>query len=272
MNYSHAFHAGNFADLVKHAALLALIGRLQAAGGDLSVIDTHAGSGLYDLSDPRQLRSREAEEGVARLVGKDLPPVMAALAEAVSGFNPDGSLAVYPGSPVLAASAVAAAGRYLGYELVPPVRAELARALKPYGPRAAAVEGDGFLLAAEALRQVKGQALVLIDPPFEHADDYQRTADLVAEASRRPRTACLVWAPLKDLETLDAFVRRLEFAGVPGLVGECRIRPLAAPMRMNGCALIATEVPPAFEDDLAQACGFVATALGEGGGSRIWRF
>ena len=113
MNYRHSFHAGNFADLVKHALVLWLVKARQAAG-PLTVFDTHAGAGLYDLSGDGA-RSKEAEAGVARLMtAEGRPPLMDALADRVAGFNPEGGVRFYPGSPLLIADALAPAGAMSG--------------------------------------------------------------------------------------------------------------------------------------------------------------
>ena len=96
MNYRHAFHAGNFADLVKHAALTRLLGRLLEDGSPLTVVDTHAGAGLYDLGDENQARSKEAEAGVARLGEHDLPPEFTGLADAIRKRNRGRGVKTYP--------------------------------------------------------------------------------------------------------------------------------------------------------------------------------
>jgi 23S rRNA (adenine2030-N6)-methyltransferase len=116
---------------------------------------------------------------------------------------------------------------------------------------------------------------LLIDPPFERADDYQRTAESVAEVLRaKPGAVLLIWLPLKDLETLDGFVRRLEaIAPKPrAVISETRIRPLADPMRMNGCVLVAVGAPKGFDAELEAISQAVVETLGEPGGrTKLWR-
>src|SRR5690606_32349039 len=130
LNYRHAFHAGNFADLVKHAALLDLLARLQAPGEPLAVFDTHAGRGLYDLSGEEAQRSREAEAGIARLMeAADLPPALGQLRTAVSRLNTGGQASLYPGSPLLVAGALRKGDTYLGCELRPQEHSALSDAL-----------------------------------------------------------------------------------------------------------------------------------------------
>ena len=272
LNYRHAFHAGNFADLVKHGALLHLLARLTRGTGPLTVIDTHAGAGLYDLAGPEALRSGEAAAGVARLMAAaDAPVAFAPLKAAVAGLNGAGAIRRYPGSPWLIAQALRPADRYLACELRPEEHRALAQTLK--GRKGVeALCADGYKVALDRL-PAKGPALVLIDPPFERADDYSRIVETVKGARRRNREAvAMVWLPLKDLETFDAFLRDLEDAGAGALlVGETRMRPLSDPMKMNGCALVFANPPADLQPLVDDLCGWTAQALGEKGAGRAWR-
>ncbi|MFJ6023204.1 23S rRNA (adenine(2030)-N(6))-methyltransferase RlmJ [Brevundimonas sp. NPDC092305] len=270
MNYRHSFHAGNFADLVKHALLLWLLERRQAAG-PVTVIDTHAGAGVYDLTGDAT-RSREAEAGIARLMSAaERPPLIEALAEEVGTLNPRGATTLYPGSPLLAAGRLRAEDRYVGYELNPPVLDLLTEALAPFAG-AAARGGDGFDQAAVEARKTPG-ALVLIDPPFERPDDYIRAADVGAAVARQDaRATVAIWTPLKDMETFDGFLRRLSQSGVNGaLVAEARLRPLANPMKMNGCTMVVLNPPAGAEAAASEICGWVANTLGDAGArAEVW--
>lgn len=271
MNYRHSFHAGNFADIVKHALLLWLLERRQAHGPVL-VLDTHAGAGLYDLTGDA-VRSREAEAGIARLMAAaDRPPLIEALAGAVAALNSGAGVRLYPGSPVLVARRLREEDRYLGFELNPPVLDLLGEALAPY-PQAGARAGDGYDQARAAARQTPAP-LVLIDPPFEQADDYARAAHAAADIVRAdPQAVVAVWTPLKDLETFDAFLRGLAGAGVSqALVAEARLRPLANPMKMNGCAMVVLNPPDGSEAAAREICDWVAGTLGdEGARAEVWR-
>lgn len=270
MNYRHSFHAGNFADLVKHALVLRLLADRQAAG-PVTVIDTHAGAGLYDLSGDA-VRSREAEAGVLRLMqAAERPPAIQALAEEVAALNAGKAVRFYPGSPLLVARALRPGDRYIGFELNPPVHDLLVEALKAHD-RADAVEGDGYALAEAEARKIKAP-LVLIDPPFERPDDYLRAAETGAAIARRdPAAVVAIWTPLKDMETFDGFVRRLESAGVrSALMAEARLRPLNNPMKMNGCAMTVLNPPPGAEGAAREICGWVAAELGDAGArAEIW--
>jgi 23S rRNA (adenine2030-N6)-methyltransferase len=271
MNYRHAFHAGNFADLVKHAALTLLLDSLTRGAGPLTVIDTHAGAGAYDLEGEEARKSGEAQSGVAKLLtAADAPEAFDILIAAVARANGEGPLRVYPGSPVLVAAALRTEDRLVAFELNPAVERALADLLAPLAPQAEAVAGDGFALAAG--RVPRTPTLVLIDPPFEARDDYARIATAsAAMLARNPAAVILIWTPLKDLETFDGFLRRLETLERPALIAETRLRPLTDPMAMNGCALALVNPPAGMDQALAAICGWVVESLGEAGGeARVW--
>ncbi len=267
MNYRHSFHAGNFADLVKHALLLWLLERRHARG-PVTVFDTHAGAGLYDLSGDAA-RSQEAEAGVVRLMqAEGRPPLIESLARAVQALNPDGGVRFYPGSPRLVADRLGEGDRYVGFELNPPVRSMLTEALAGR-PGTEAREGDGYTLVLNAAAQTKAP-LVLIDPPFERPDDYARAADTARGLLDQDAGASVaIWTPLKDMETFDGFLRRL--AGVRVLVAEARLRPLTNPMKMNGCAMVLLNPPEGAQGAAEQICGWVVGELGDAGGrAEVW--
>ena len=272
MNYRHAFHAGNFADLVKHAALLQVLARLTREPGPLTVIDTHAGRGLYDLGGPEATKSGEAEAGIVRLMAAtDAPPEFAALTAAVRKLNGSGSPRRYPGSPWLIAEALRPADSYLACELRPEEYAALRDRMQ--GKRGVrTVLADGYDAAAGQTPS-SGRALVLIDPPFERADDYVRIVETLTAVRRANRqAAALVWLPLKDLETFDGFLRDLEDAEPgPLVVAETRMRPLIDPLKMNGCALVLLGGPEGMADVLEAVCGWTARRLGLDGEARVYR-
>ena len=270
MNYRHAFHAGNFADLVKHAGLLRLLSELTASGGPLTVIDTHAGRGLYDLGGAEAKRSGEAEAGALKLrTARDAPAEIAALRQAVADLNGGDAMRRYPGSPWLIAEALRPGDRYIACELRPEEHEALRTAMRGR-ETVRTLNADGYA-AAVAECPAQGRVLVLIDPPFERADDYARIVETVsALRTRNPKAQALVWLPIKDLETLDSFLRDLEDeVAAPMLVAEARVRPLSDPMKMNGCALVLVGGPD-LAAPFAAICGWVADALGAGGGSKVY--
>ena len=272
MNYRHVFHAGNFADLIKHAVLLQVLGRLTAGRAPVTVIDTHAGAGVYDLRGPEAKRSGEAEAGVVRLMAETSPPgAMRPLVAAVRALNSQGEVNQYPGSPWLIAQALRPGDGFTACELRPDDSRVLRRVLN--GRNGVSVlQTDGYAAAA-AHTPAAGPALVLIDPPFERPDDYTRLAQTLAAVRRRNRDAwVMAWLPLKDLETFDSFLRDVEDRRPgPLLVAEVRLRPLTDPGRMNGCALVMAGVPADLDLTVTEACAWVTMSASEGGEGRTYR-
>lgn len=272
MNYRHAFHAGNFADLHKHAILLAMLAALRGESDALSVIDTHAGAGGYDLSGEMARRSGEAQAGIFRLTAaSDAPAVFAPLLKAVAEMNGGREGDLYPGSPLLMARALRKVDRYAGCELRPDDAQLLRKTLAPY-VNAQALEADGFAAAVQQAGK-GGRAFIVIDPPFERPDDYARIAQTTAAVLKRaPDAALAIWLPIKDLETFDAFLRTMETVTPDLLVAELRLRPLTDPMKMNGCAMVMIGAPASVDGAAAQAGDWIAARLGDAGGrSRVWR-
>lgn len=274
MNYRHAFHAGNFADLLKHGAVTLIMDRLVALPEPLLVVDTHAGAGLYDLGGEMARKSREAEAGVFRLMADDLAPeAFRPLKAAVLNANRDGTIRTYPGSPVLIADRLRRDDEYIGAELRPDDSAALAKALAGSHGYARCVQNDGFNVVK--LRSQDARRLfVLIDPPFEQADDYARTLEALQPVLRRngPLTV-VIWLPLKDLETYDSFLRGLEALEPPAaLAVEARLQPLSDPMKLNGCALVILNPPPGIEAPLQEVAEWVVRAAGgPGGRAKLWK-
>ena len=268
MNYRHAFHAGNFADVVKHAALARCMLRL---GGAAHVVDTHAGAGVYDLSGDAAGKSGEAKAGILRLLAEPAPPaVFDPLIRAVRRLNVQGETRLYPGSPALICGLLAKGGRLSACELRPDDHGALENWLQAHCPNGRAHKTDGFAFA-ESLAAGAERLLVHIDPPFEQASDYARTAEVGTLLAGRGAVV-MIWLPLKDLETFDAFLRRLEGAEpARALIAEVRLRPLLNPMSMNGCAIVTLNPPAGFEAELEQIFGWAAQTLGETGAlSRVW--
>ncbi len=274
LNYRHAFHAGNFADLVKHAALLQLLARLGGRPGPLTVIDTHAGRGLYDLAGVEARRSGEAEAGIVRLMAAaEAPGEFAPLTAAVRKLNGGGAVRRYPGSPWLIAEALRPGDSYLACELRPEEHQALHDRMKgKRGVRTLCADGyEAAIPQTPPPTSRAGKTLILIDPPFERSDDYARIVETLAGMrARNPQAMALVWLPLKDLETFDAFLRDLEDeVEAPALIAEVRMRPLTDPLKMNGCALVLAGAPDCMAAPLYASCGWTAGTLGDDGTAKV---
>ena len=237
----------------------------------MRVVDTHAGRGLYDVGAAEAARSGEAEAGIGRLAAaSSIPPGLSALRKAMAALNSDGSSKLYPGSPELIAGRLRPGDSYLACELRPDEHSALEQNMQGR-PGVKTLCADGFKIAA-SLAPAAGRTLVLIDPPFERADDYRRIAETLRAAGRAPATCFVIWLPLKDLETLDSFLRLVEEANLGSvLVAEARMRPLTDPMKMNGCALVFVRPDAAIEAPLERVINWVVRELGEGGVARLWR-
>jgi 23S rRNA (adenine2030-N6)-methyltransferase len=268
VNYRHAFHAGNFADLLKHAILTRLLGDLTASGGPLTVIDTHAGAGLYDLSGSEARRTGEGRAGIGRLMADPAAPAaFEALKAAVRRANAPGAVRYYPGSPVLIAEALRPRDRYIACELRPDDHAALKQVL-PRELGAVALRIDGWAHAANAAPAAPQRLLLLIDPPFESGDDYHQTLHLTASVlSVNPAAVVAIWLPIKDLTTYDGFLGEMEDLpdGSPLWSAEVRLRPLTDPMRLNGCAMIVVNAPVGLAAHARLATAWVAREIGEAG-------
>lgn len=268
MNYRHGYHAGNFADVLKHAALCELLRLLTAKDKKLFVLDTHAGAGGYDLAGDRARRTGEAEAGIVRLAAAPragMPTVVARYLGAVAAYDrkfgaPQERPRRYPGSPRLVRAALRPGDRFVACELHPGEALALKREFA--GDRAVEVrQADGFKALKALLPPVERRGLVLIDPPFEAADEYQRLLRALRQGVRRFATGCYaVWYPIKD-EAAESFARDL--AAFRPLILELRLAGVE-PGRLAACGLAVINPPWRFEDAMREALPWIAERLGPG--------
>ncbi len=255
MNYRHAFHAGGPADVVKHAVLARILVHLKTKPAAFRVIDTHAGAGLYDLRGPEATRSPEWRDGIARLLAPPmLEPASALLApylDVVRALNPDGGLTSYPGSPLLVRALLRSQDRLVACELEPNAAAALTHHLGRER-RAKAIAIDGWTALNAYLPPPERRGLVLVDPPFEAADEFARLAQAVETAHRKWATGIfLLWYPLKGRQDSDALARRLRRSAIPKVLrGEVDFAPANEPGRLSGCGLIAVNPPWTLSDEM----------------------
>ena len=222
MNYRHAFHAGNFADVVKHAVLARVVTHLREKESAFRIIDTHAGSGLTSLSGPEASRTGEWRQGVGRLLAAALDPEIRALLapylDAIARYDAGGRLRAYPGSPLLARSWLRPQDRLIACELVPAAAAALARSLGK-DRRAKVIAIDGWTALAAYVPPKERRGLVLIDPPFEARGELDRIPEHLARAHRKwPTGIYLLWYPIKDFAQTTGFARRIAALGVPRIL------------------------------------------------------
>ncbi len=241
MNYRHAFHAGNFADVFKHAVLTLALGALHRKDAPFCYLDTHAGAGRYDLEDAPAQASGEYRDGIARLWDwRDPPEELAAYLGAVRALNLCGRLRYYPGSPLLARSLLRAQDRMALCECQPEVAARLAREFA--GDRQVTVRcgEDGYRVLKAWLPPRERRGLVLIDPPYEAEDEFGRVIAALCAAHRRwPTGTYMVWYPIKTRPPVARFHHALRESGIRKiLVVECLLYPEDVALRLNGCGLV----------------------------------
>jgi len=227
MNYRHGYHAGNFADVVKHIALVRILLHLRRKDAPFAVVDSHAGRGLYDLAGEQAGKTGEAKGGIARLMDMagDLPESLAAYLALVKGSGG------YPGSPLIAAKLLRPQDRLTAIEKHPEEAALLKQALAPF--RNATVEqADGYARAAKLLPPPARRGLVLMDPPFEAAEEFAALAQAARTAHRKFATGLyLLWYPVKSAGDADRFLGEVIGGGADKAV---RLDPARAPRPGGG--------------------------------------
>lgn len=224
MNYRHAFHAGNFADVMKHAILALVIEHLKKKDKPFRVIDTHAGIGCYDLAGDEAQRGGESVDGIARLrkafngMPTELKDLLAPYLNAVAACNPDGGDRWYPGSPRLARLLLRANDHLVVNELNPDDVQVLARQFAR-DSQATVLAQDGWLVLKSVLPPKERRGVVLIDPPFEQPGEFTRMTKGLAAATRRFATGIyLLWYPVKDARAVAEFTESAMELGLPRLV------------------------------------------------------
>jgi len=255
MNYRHAFHAGNFADVLKHAVLARILVYLHAKPGAFRVIDTHAGAAFYDLAGPEAARSPEWRDGIQRLltapVATPVRTLLAPYLDVVQSFNSAGQLTRYPGSPAIARAFLRPQDRLIACELEPNAAATLARNLRG-DRRAKAITIDGWTALNAYVPPPERRGVVLVDPPFEQDDEFTRLARGLEAAHRKWSSGIfLAWYPVKSRDQPDALARRLRRLGMPKLLrAELNVASPADRPRLSGCGLIVVNPPWSLDDEL----------------------
>src|SRR6188508_3233414 len=251
MNYRHAFHAGNFADVVKHAVLARIVAHLKEKPAAFRAIDTHAGAGLYDLAGPEASRTGEWREGVGKLVTATLDravrTLLAPYLEAIAALNA-GPLKLYPGSPMLLQHWLRPQDRLIACEKEPAAASALTTRLRG-DKRAKAVAIDGYTALNAYVPPKERRGLVLIDPPFEQPDEFDALALGFTAAHRKwPTGIYALWYPVKDARETEKFSRRLTRLGIPRVLQAELILPARDGLRGSG--LILVNPPWRLEDEL----------------------
>ncbi|UOM36805.1 23S rRNA (adenine(2030)-N(6))-methyltransferase RlmJ [Acuticoccus sp. I52.16.1] len=273
MNYRHAFHAGNHADILKHVVLTRILDYLKRKAKPIRVIDTHAGIGLYDLGASEAVRSPEWREGIGRLDGAPLTAeaeaLLAPFRAAVAAVNA-GRLLHYPGSPLIVQQMLRADDALEAIELHPVDHGLLVDALGRDG-RIKVLHLDGWLALGAHLPPKERRGLVLVDPPFEEAADWGRLVDGLKAAHRRfANGVYLLWYPLKAGAPVDILHRDLRAVGIPRiLAAEMSVRDAGA-AGLSGSGVIVVNPPFTLEAELGVLLPALTARLAQDGGAS-WR-
>jgi 23S rRNA (adenine2030-N6)-methyltransferase len=272
MNYRHAYHAGGFADVVKHAVLALLIERLKQKESPFRVIDTHAGIGLYQLDGEQARRTGEWRQGIGRLWSRTLDPALTELMRpyltVVGIANGGGALTRYPGSPWIARELLRSQDRLTAVELHPD-DARTLTGLFAGDFQVKTITLNGWLALGSFVPPKERRGLVFVDPPYEERDDFGKLVAGLRTAYRRwPTGIYAFWYPVKDLAAIDTFRADLAESGIRRIVrAELLVRNRTAAGRFNGTGLVICNPPWQFEETLNRLLSGLWPHLADGPGA-----
>jgi len=279
MNYQHAFHAGNFADVHKHIVLTRVLDHLRQKPAAFRVVDTHAGAGRYELFGPQAARSGEWRDGIGRLfamprsgaAGTDAAQTLIApYLDIVAALNPGGLLRLYPGSPLIVKALLRWQDRLIACELEPSAAASLESVLRG-DARAKALAMDGWMALFANIPPKERRGLVVIDPPYEESIDFARLSETLAQAHRKwANGVYLLWYPIKARAAPDALARRLRRLAVPKILRcELTIAPPRADGALAGSGLIIVNPPFPLQRELQVVLPVLTRLLAPMGAYRL---
>jgi 23S rRNA (adenine2030-N6)-methyltransferase len=279
MNYRHAFHAGGFADVIKHIVLVRILLYLQEKPAAFRVIDTHAGAGLYDLTSDEARRGGEWLTGIARLMqarfSESTLPLLAPYLDIVRAFSPPGELKAYPGSPLITRALLRPQDRLTACELELDARTRLIDALRR-DAQARVVDLDGWTALPAFVPPKERRGLVLIDPPFEAKDEFERLARGFSEAfAKWPTGSYLLWYPVKSRRVTDDLARHVAVeVGKHKPVGKClrlefSVAPREAESGLVSTGLLVVNPPWTLTRELKTILPELEKPLGQGGAGRF---
>jgi 23S rRNA (adenine2030-N6)-methyltransferase len=279
MNYRHAFHAGNFADVIKHIVLVRILTYLQQKDSAFRVIDTHAGAGLYDLTGEEAQRGGEWLTGIARIRQARFSEAAAALLapylDIVRAFNPQRDLQAYPGSPLIARALLRPQDRLVACEVADGPRKQLITALRR-DEQARVVDLDGWTALPAFVPPKERRGLVLIDPPFEQPGEFERLAEGFSGAyTKWPTGIYALWYPVKSRRATDTLARSV--AAVSGAAdGEAKclrlefsVAPIDEGSGLTSAGLLIVNPPWTLTAELKTILPELQKPLGQGGAARF---
>jgi 23S rRNA (adenine2030-N6)-methyltransferase len=278
LGYRHLFHAGNFADVLKHVALALIARALARKPKPFFFLDTHAGAGRYDLTSPQARTHSEFRDGIGRIWGSaaSAPPAVAPYLEAVRAINPAcaggrAALRAYPGSPRVVRAVMRPGDRMALCELHPADHARLAREFAG-DPQVGVHRRDGYEALKAFLPPPEGRGLVLLDPPYEQTEDWQRVADGLVLARRRwPGGVIAAWYPIRADGRPAGLHARVLAAGLRKVLrAEMEVFPADTPGGLNGSGLLVVNPPWRLDEALGQTLPWLHQRLSPAGAGG-WR-
>ena len=276
MNYRHAYHAGNFADVVKHLILVLVIEHLKQKPAPFRVIDTHAGTGLYDLAGEEAQKTGEWRHGIGRLLGEgaaELPTGIGATLKPYldigRALNAGDRIERYPGSPWIARRLLRPDDRMIATELHPEDARSLGR-LCARDPQVKVIELDGWLAPRSFLPPKERRGVVLIDAPFEAPDELTRLVVALRDGVERfAQGIFLAWYPIKALQPVHAFKDAVkDLLVAKAMTVEVLVREPKVEDHLNGAGLVILNTPWTLPGILQQTLPWLAQRLAQGEGAR----
>ncbi len=279
MNYRHDFHAGGFADVIKHIVLVRMLAYLQEKPAAFRVIDTHAGAGVYDLNSEEAHRGGEWLTGIARIMqarfSEKTELLLRPYLDIVRAFNPKAGLVAYPGSPLIARALMRPQDRLTACEVEPKARKRLIESPRR-DTQARVVDLDGWTALPAFVPPNERRGLVLIDPSFEQKDEFDRLAAGFTEAfAKWPTGSYLLWYPVKSRRATDGLARHVaEVAGAGKPPGKClrlefSVAPQAASPGLVSTGLLIVNPPWTLMGELKAILPELEKPLGQGGAGRF---
>ena len=269
MNYRHAYHAGNFADVVKHIILTRIVLYLQRKDQAFRVIDTHAGIGRYDLHGVEAGKTNEWQSGVGRLLDAKADAKVAELIQPyldiVRAENADGTMRHYPGSPLIVRHLLRRQDRLSALELHPR-DAQLLADVFEGDIQVRVTKLDGWLALGAHLPPKEKRGLVLVDPPFEVAGEFERLVEGLVRAHKRFSGGTFaLWYPVKDRQEVRRFVTALQETGIPKILrAELMIRDPSPEPKLDGTGMIIVNPPYTLDDELRTILPALSKILSDG--------
>lgn len=254
MNYRHGFHAGNFADILKHVILMRMLAHLAQKPAPFRVLDTHAGSGLYDLKSEEAERTGEWRNGIGRMAEPFSPAaeqVLAPWRAALRSISPDGRH--YPGSPLFIREGLRADDRAAFNEAHPAAEKALRKLLNAYrDPRLAVTAIDGYTMWKAQIPANERRGMVLVDPPFEERDEFTRLAAGMTMMARKWSGGSLaIWYPVKDQAALRTFEDEAAESGFANiLIAELHVDRVQAEGPLAGTGMLIANPPYTLAADM----------------------